>query len=113
MLAGPDCVRLSEKFKSVHKLLATTTGHHKETHSLQSRFLKDVQSFTKLVTRLDNPFLTTGRMLISLDTRDMMEHEAAVSLSQIHKVGQALHEEYVKNTARQGDGSVVRCYKEK
>ncbi len=96
MLALPYCIRLIEEFEGVHKLPAATTGHHEEAHSIQSRFINDVHSFITVVTGLGNPFLATDHELIALDTRAVMEHEVAMSLSQIHEVGQALHKEYVK-----------------
>ena len=95
MLAGPDCARMIEEFERVHDRTILSTGHHEEAHSLQSKFLKDVQSFMKVLNVMGNPFLTTGNELIALDTRAVMEDAVAVSLSKIHEVGQALHEEYV------------------
>ena len=95
MLAGPDCARMIEEFERVHDRTILSTGHHEEAHSLQSKFLKDVQSFMKVLNVMGNPFLTTGNELIALDTRAEMEDAVAVSLSKIHEVGQALHEEYV------------------
>ena len=44
---------------------------------------------------MGNPFLATGRELITLDTRAVMDDAVAVSLSKIHEVGQVLHKEYV------------------
>ena len=95
MLAGPDCVRMIEELERVNKLPLESTGHHEETHSLQCKFLNDVQSFTKVVNGMGNPFLATGHELVTLDTRAVMDDAVAVSLSKIHEVGQALHKEYV------------------
>ena len=61
----------------------------------QWRFLNDVQSFTKVMHGMGNPFLATGRELITLDKRAVMDDAVAVSLSKIHEVGQVLHKEYV------------------
>lgn len=96
MLAGPDCVRIIEEFERLHKIPTTSTCHHEEAASLQSRFLKDVKSFVNVVTAMGNPFLETSQELIALDTRAIMEHEVAVSLSQVQEVGKALHDEYVR-----------------
>ena len=58
ILAGPDCVRNIEEFERVHKQQELSAGHHEEARSLQSRFLKDVQSFMKVVIAVGNPFLS-------------------------------------------------------
>ena len=87
MLAGPDCVRMIEEIERVNKFPLESTGHHEVTHSLQCKFLNDVQSFTKVVNGMDNHFLATGHELIMLDTRAMMDDAVAVSLSKIHEVG--------------------------
>ena len=93
--AGPDCVRIIEEFERVNKLPLESTGHHEVAHSLQCKFQNYVQSFTKVVNGMGNPFLATGHELITLDTRAVMDDAVAVSLSKIHEVGQALHKEYV------------------
>ena len=95
MLAGPDCVRMIEEFERVNRLPLESTGHHEVAHSLQCQFLNYVQSFTKVVNGMGNPFLATGHELITLDTRAVMDDAVAVSLSKINEVGQALHKEYV------------------
>ena len=102
MLAGPDCVRIIEEFERVHERPELSTGHHEEARSLQSTFLKDVQSFMKVVIAMGNPFLSTCQDLIALDTRTVMDQAVAVSLCQIHEFGQALHEEYVKTRLEEG-----------
>ena len=102
MLAGPDCVRIIEEFERVHKVPELSTGHHEEARSLQSMFLKDVQSFMKVVNAMGNPFLCICQDLIALDTRAVMDQAVAVSLCQIHEFGQALHEEYVKTWLEKG-----------
>ena len=84
MLAGPDCVRKIEEFERVNKLPLESTGHHEEAHSLQCRFLNDVQSSSKVVNRMGNPFLAKGHELITLDTRAVMGNVVAVSLCKIH-----------------------------
>ena len=91
MLAGPDCVRMIEKFERVNKLPLESTGHYEVAHSLECKFLNDIQSFTKVVNGMGNLFLATGHELITL----VMDDAVAVSLSKIHEVGQALHKEYV------------------
>ena len=111
MLAGPDCVRMVEEFEGVKKLPLESTGHHEEAHSLQCRFLNDVQSFTKVVSGMGNPFLATGHELITLDTRAVMGDAVAVSLSKTHEFDQALRKEYV-NT-RLDNGTTVRHNQEK
>ena len=95
MLAGPDCVRMIEEFERVNKLPLESSGHREVAHSLQCKFLNDVQSFTKVVNGMGNPFLTTGHELITLDTRAVVDDAVALSLSKIHEVGQAFHKEYV------------------
>ena len=69
MLAGPDCVRIIEEFERVHMSMELSAGHHEKARSLQSTFLKDVQSFMKVVNEMGNPFLSTCQGLIALDTR--------------------------------------------
>ena len=49
----------------------------------------------KVMTAMGNHFLATGHELIALHTRAVMDPAVAISLSQIHEVGQALHEDYV------------------
>ena len=95
MLAGPDCVRMIEEFERVNELPLQSTGHHEEAHSLPCRFLNNVQSFTDLGNGMGNPFLVTGHELITLDTCAVMDNAVTVSLSKIHEVGQALHNEYM------------------
>lgn len=102
MLAGPECVRMIEEFENVQKLTEGPTGHHETAPGLQSRFLNDVKSFTKVVSELGNPFLATNQEFEALDTHDVMENEVVASLSQIQEVGQALHEEYVKTRLDKG-----------
>ena len=83
MLAVPDCVRMIEEFERVDKLPLESTGHHEVAHSLQCKFLNDIQSFTKVVNGMGNPFLATGHELITLDTRAVMDDAVAVSVSKI------------------------------
>jgi len=84
-----------EEFERINKLPLESTGHHEEAHSLQCKFLNDVQSFTKVVNGIGNPFLATGHELMMFDTRAVMDDGVTVSLSKSHEVGQALHKEYV------------------
>ena len=102
MLAGPDCVIIIEKFEHFPKVPKLLTGHHEEARSLQFIFLKDVQSFMKVVNAMGNPFLSTCQDLIALDTQAVMDQAVAVSLCQIHEFGQALHEKYVKTRLEKG-----------
>ena len=88
-------VRMIEEFERVNKLPLELTGHHEEAHSIQCKFLNDVQFFTKVVNGIGNPFLATGHELMMFDTRAVMDDAVAVSLSKIHEVGQALHKEHV------------------
>ena len=77
MLAGPECVRMIDEFEMVNKVPLESTGHHEEAHSLQCKFLNDVQSFTKVVNGMGNPFLATGHELVTLDTRAVMDDAVA------------------------------------
>ena len=49
-------------------------------------------------------FLETGKELIALYTRDVMEDEVVISLNRVEDVGKALHEAYVQ--ARVGKATV-------
>ena len=64
---------------------------------------------------MGNPFLATGRELITLDTRAVMDDAdaVAVSLSKIHEVGQVFHKEYVNTRLDKVTVPLVRHNQEK
>lgn len=88
MLAGLERVITVEEVQNVQKHTEGPTVHHKTAPGLQSMFLKDVRSFTKVVSEMGNPFLATNQELGTLDTLTMlcMANEVAVLLSHIHEV---------------------------
>lgn len=96
MLAGPDCTRIVQEFEAVCDPPPTSTVHHEEGHSLQTKFQKDVQSFIQVLGELGNPFLATSQELVALDTQNVMEPAVVDSLSQIHETGKICHTTYVQ-----------------
>ena len=83
-----------EEFERINKLPLESTGHHEEAHSLQCKFLNDVQSFTKVVNGISNPFLAIGHELMMIDTRAVMDDGVAVSFLKSMKLAKS----FTKNT---------------
>jgi hypothetical protein len=97
MLAGPDSSRIVQEFEAVlgSTSMSTSCAHNEEAHTFQVRFRKDVLSFRDAMACHGNPFSATGTEMFSLDTQTVMEPEVAISLSQIHIVGQSRHKVFV------------------
>ena len=50
--AGSDSAKLVQEFEAVYSNIssASLTSHHEERHSMQVKFMKDVKSFTAIMT---------------------------------------------------------------
>ena len=89
MLAGQDCSRCVQEFETVLDSSSQSTARHVEANFLQVKYRKDALSFVDCVNELGKPFLATGQQLVALDTQEVVEQEAATSLSKICELGQA------------------------
>ena len=67
MLAGPDCTRCIEEFKTVLDTTTSGTAHHDEASALQTKFRTDVLAFVEVSEQLGNPF-NSGTELVALHT---------------------------------------------
>jgi len=90
MVAGPEVARLIREFQnetdSFNK--PPNTRHHNQSASVQSAFVKDVQSMVNVMEDFGNPFTDDSQDLLVLDTKEIAPPAAVDALRRAHKVGQ-------------------------
>ena len=60
--------------------------HHEQTASIQKTFARQVSYLNEVIT-LGNPFIEESQELMHLDTRDIMDEEAAKSVHRAEELG--------------------------
>ena len=90
MVAGPEVARLFEEFQdepdSWNK--PPDPRHHDQSASVQSAFVKDVQSMVSVMEDFGNPCEEESQDLLVLDTKEIAPPTAVDALRRAHKVGQ-------------------------
>jgi len=98
MVAGPEVARLIDEFQdetdSWNK--PPDTRHHDQSESVQSAFVKDVQSMVTVMEDFGNPFKEDSQDLLVLDTKKIAPPAAVDALRRAHKVGQMQFESFVR-----------------
>ena len=61
--------------------------HHEQTPSIQKTFARQVSSRVEVITDMGNPFIEESQELMHLDTRDVMDEEAAKSVRRAEELG--------------------------
>jgi len=79
------------------------TWHHDQSASVQSAFVKDVQSMVNVMEDFENPLTDDSQDLLVLDTKEIAPPAAEDALRRAHKVGQmqfdnCVRERLVKRT---------------
>jgi len=90
MVAGPEVARLIREFQNEIDSFnePPDTRHHDQSASVQSAFVKDVQSMVNVMEDFGNPFTDDCQDLLVLDTKEIALPAAVDTLRRAHKVGQ-------------------------
>ena len=96
MVAGPEVARLIEEFQDSKQDRPQTTKHHDQLSSVQTAFLKDVQSMIKVMEEFGNPFEEDSQDLLVLDTKEVAPPLAVDTLRRSRKVGQVQYDNFVR-----------------
>ncbi len=96
MLSAPDSARVVKEFEDLQTSQTQSTTHHEEAQPLQIRFLRDVKALSAVLREQGNSFLDNSKELVTLGSRDVIEHQVSLSLIQFHDDGRDLHANYVK-----------------
>lgn len=96
MVAGPEVARLIEEFQDSKQDRPQDTKHHDQSSSVQTAFLKDVQSMIKVMEEFGNPFEEDSQDLLVLDTKEVAPPLAVDALRRSRKVGQVQYDNFVR-----------------
>jgi len=98
MMAGPEIARLIGEFEDEPDFRNTSpdTRHHDQSASVQSTFVKDVQSMVNVMEDFGNPFQEESPDLLVLDTKEITPPAAIDALRRAHEVGQLHFDNFVR-----------------
>jgi len=98
MVARPEVVRLIEEFQDATKQenQSQDTKHHDQSASVQTAFLKDVQSVIRMMEDFGNSFEEDSQDLLVLDTKNIAAPPGAVDASVVYTVGQVQFDNSVR-----------------
>ena len=88
MVARPEVVRLTEEFQDATKQenQSQDTKNHDQSASMQTAFLKDVQSVIRMMEDFGSSFEEDSQDLLVLDTKNIAAPPGAVDASVVHTV---------------------------
>ena len=99
MLCGPEMARLVTEFEnstaSGHK--RSQTKHHVHTKTYLTSFVTKVTSLKSVLNEMGNPFCESGKDLIILDTRDIVEDKVKEAVLGLVMLGQHWFDDFVKD----------------
>jgi len=99
MVAGPEVVRLIEEFRDATKRenRSQDTKHHDQRASVQTAFLKNVQSVIRMMEDFGNVFEEDSQDLLVLDIKEIASPPgAADAVFRAHKVSQVQFDNFVR-----------------
>ena len=98
MVAGPEVARLIEEFwdEADPGNRPEHTFHHDQSASVQTAFLKDVQSMVNVMEDFGNPFEEESQDLLVLDTKEIAPPAAVDALRHAREVGQQQFDNFVR-----------------
>ena len=96
MVSGPEMARLIREFEgATEKRQEIDRRHHDQKRNVQTKFAQDVQSLTRTIEEMGNPFTEYSNDLLVLNSRDVVDTAIADTMWQMEKLGLEQYETYV------------------
>ena len=103
MVAGPEVTRVINEFDEHHAKQAAGK-HHEQSLGVQNEFKRDVCTLHGIMQGMGNPFTDDGEVLVTLDTKLVMDHSVVQTLRTVEQLGQTQYSKFVEER-------LVRCEK--
>ena len=88
MVSGREMARLIQEFeRSTEKRQDTHGRHHEQKRHEQMAFAQDVQSLSRAMEDMGNPFAEYSSDLLVLNSRDVVDTAMADTVRQMEKLG--------------------------
>lgn len=105
MVAGPEVSRLVGWYETVSgkKDASSNTKHHEHTLSAQKSFFEDVESLSKVIKDMGNPFQEDSADLLVLDTKVIADPALAAMVGSHYRRGKEQFHSFLDSLQKEGE----------
>lgn len=94
-IGGPEVARLLKEFQKESVEEDGPTTHHEEYGSFQKKFLNKCAALKDSFLQHENPFTMKENLLITLDTRTVVDQKGIDNLDSLENTGISLYKQFV------------------
>ena len=94
MVAGPEVSSLVNQFEQSLQQEKTSSQHHEENISRQTKFHQDVIAMVKTINEMDNPFMDNSTDLSRLDSKDIVSEQTVEAIKNARNIGKKQFEKF-------------------
>ncbi|KAK3923417.1 Envelopment polyprotein [Frankliniella fusca] len=115
LLAAPELAALVHDFEQKHLHLDDiddSTTHHDKSPATRMKFAKDVESLTKVMAELGNPFMEDSEQEIyNLETKNVASKQVTATVMTIETLGETLYQTFVTERLESGEKHLMDSLK--
>ena len=107
MVAGPEKARILTEFESQFlESKEHSNQQHKQSHSTQQLFKKQVNKLYGTVSSMGNPFMDDSPGILILDTRNCTNDAVVSTVRTIEELGSTQYQQYVTTVIKNRTASI-------